>query len=67
MSVYRLSAETEAQLDDIWLHIARESGSVDTAIRILQNITDRFWLLAQHPRIQYLRKTAKAEAVQRKG
>lgn len=51
MSVYRLSAETEAQLDDIWLHIARESGSVDTAIRILQSITDRFWLLAQQPRM----------------
>ena len=45
---YRLSSQAEAQLDDIWLHIARESGSVDTAIRIVQNIGDRFWLLAKH-------------------
>lgn len=49
MNVYRVSAEAEVLLDEIWLHIARESGSVDTAIRILQNITDRFWLLAQQP------------------
>jgi toxin ParE1/3/4 len=48
---YRLSSAGEAQLDDIWLHIARESGSVDTAIRIVQNIIDRFWLLAKQPRM----------------
>jgi toxin ParE1/3/4 len=48
---YRLSSQAEAQLDDIWLHIARESGSVDTAIRIVQNISDRFWLLAKQPRM----------------
>lgn len=48
---YRLSSPAEAQLNDIWLYIARESGSVDTAIRIMQNISDRFWLLAKHPRM----------------
>lgn len=48
---YRLSPQAEAQLDDVWLYIARESGSVDTAIRIVQNISDRFWLLAAHPRM----------------
>ncbi len=48
---YRLSAQAEAQLDDIWLHIARESGSIDTAIRIVQSISDRFWLLAKQPRM----------------
>jgi plasmid stabilization system protein ParE len=26
-----------------------QSGSVDTAIRVLENITGRFWLLAQQP------------------
>jgi len=34
MSNYRLSSVAEAQLDDIWWHIARDSGSVDTATRI---------------------------------
>ena len=48
---YRLSPQAEAQLDDIWLYIARESGSVDTAVRIVQNISDRFWLLAKQPRM----------------
>ena len=48
---YRLSPSAEAQLDDIWLYIARESGSVDTAIRIVQNIVDCFWLLARSPRM----------------
>jgi plasmid stabilization system protein ParE len=45
---YRLSSEAEGKLDDIWLYVARESGSVDTAIRIVQNISDRFWLLARN-------------------
>jgi toxin ParE1/3/4 len=48
---YRLSSQVEAQLDDIWLYIAQESGSVDTATRIVQNISDRFWLLAKQPRM----------------
>jgi toxin ParE1/3/4 len=48
---YRLSSQAETQLDDTWLHIARESGDVNTAIRILQDISDRFWLLAKQPRM----------------
>jgi plasmid stabilization system protein ParE len=39
----------EAELDAIWLRIAQESGSVDIANRVIDNITERFWLLAQHP------------------
>ena len=49
MSVFRLSPEAEAELDDIWLRIARESGSVDVANRVVDTITERFWLLAQYP------------------
>jgi toxin ParE1/3/4 len=48
---YRLSAEAEAQLDDIWLYIARESGSAETATCIVQDIGDRFWLLAKQHRM----------------
>ena len=48
---YRLSPQAETQLDDIWLYIARESGSIDTAIRIVQKISVRFWLLAKYPRM----------------
>jgi toxin ParE1/3/4 len=49
MSEFRLSREAEAELDDIWLHIARESGSIDIATRIVESISERFWLLAKYP------------------
>ncbi len=39
MSEFRLAPEAEAELDDIWLHIARESGNADIATRIVENIT----------------------------
>ncbi len=49
MSEFRLSPEAEAELDGIWIHIARESGSADIATRLVEGITERFWLLARHP------------------
>jgi plasmid stabilization system protein ParE len=39
MNEFRLSPEAEAQLDGIWLYIARESGSMDAANRIVDGIT----------------------------
>lgn len=47
-----LAPEVEAELDTIWLHIARESGSIDIANRVIDSITENFWLLAQHPFIR---------------
>jgi plasmid stabilization system protein ParE len=49
MSEFRLSPEAEAELDGIWIHIAGESGSADIATRVVEGITERFWLLARHP------------------
>jgi len=46
---HRLVPEAEAELDDIWLYIARKSGSVEIADRIVDSITDRFYLLARNP------------------
>ncbi len=51
MAVFRLSPEAEAELDGIWLHAARESGGIDIANRLIDAISDRFWLLAQFPRM----------------
>lgn len=34
MSEFRLSPEAEAELDSIWMHIARESGSIEIATRV---------------------------------
>ena len=48
---HRLSAEAESQLDAIWLHVAIESGALESADRIIDTITDRFWLLARYPHI----------------
>ena len=49
MSEFRLSPEAEAELDGIWIHIARESRNTDIATRVVENITERFWLLARYP------------------
>ncbi len=42
MSGFRLSEESEAELDCIWLYVARESGATEIANRIVDSITDRF-------------------------
>ena len=49
MSESRLLPEAEAELDGIWMHVARDSGSVDVATRAVERVTERFWLLARHP------------------
>ncbi len=49
MSDFRLSPEAEAELDDIWFRVARESGSIDIATRVVESITERFRLLARYP------------------
>ena len=49
MAAFRIAPEAEFELDDIWLYIARSSGNIDVANRLIDRITDQFWLLAQHP------------------
>lgn len=49
MSEFRLSPEAESQLDGIWLYIARESGSIDVATRVVDGFTEHLWLLARYP------------------
>jgi len=51
MGGFRVSPEAEAELDDIWFYVAREIGSIEIANRLIEAITERFWLLAQHPQI----------------
>jgi toxin ParE1/3/4 len=48
---HRLAAEAQAELDDIWYYTARESGSIEIADRLVDSITDRFFLLASHPHV----------------
>jgi toxin ParE1/3/4 len=49
MSEFRLSPEAEAELDAIWIRIAHDSGSFDIATRVVESVTERFWLLARYP------------------
>jgi toxin ParE1/3/4 len=48
---HRLAPAAEAGLEDIWYYIAKESQSFEIADRVVDSITDRFFLLANHPHI----------------
>lgn len=52
---HRLAPQVEFELDDIWYYIARDSGSVEIADRLIDSITDRFFLLGNHPYVGRLR------------
>jgi len=43
--------KADADLDDIWFYVANESGSTDVANRLIDSITDQFFLLARHPHL----------------
>jgi plasmid stabilization system protein ParE len=46
---HRVAPRAEADLDDIWLYVAKESASMDVAMRLIDSITDRFFFLAAFP------------------
>ena len=48
---HRIAPEAEAELDDIWYYIAKESGSIEIADRVIDSVTDRFFLLARFPQM----------------
>jgi len=47
----RLAPEAEAELDDIWNYVAKESGSIEIADHLIDSITERFFLLSSHPHV----------------
>ncbi|HVY94843.1 MAG TPA: type II toxin-antitoxin system RelE/ParE family toxin [Bryobacteraceae bacterium] len=51
MSDFRLSPEAEADLDNIWLYIVRDSGNIEIATEVVERIFARFGLLASQPHI----------------
>ena len=42
---HRVAPQAEGDLDEIWLYVARESGSM-VATRLINLITERFFFLA---------------------
>jgi toxin ParE1/3/4 len=48
---HRIAPRAAADLDNIWLYVARDSGSVEIASKLIDSITDQFLLLARYPRL----------------
>ncbi len=46
---HRVAPQAERDLDDIWYYVAKESGSIEIANRLIDSIADRFFLLAGFP------------------
>lgn len=53
---HRVAQRAEADLDEIWLYVAKESNSVEIANRLIDTITDRFLTLARFPYIGHSRE-----------
>jgi len=45
---YRVSEDAERDLDEIFVYWANRA-SLETADRVVDRITERFWLLGEHP------------------
>ena len=48
---HRGAPQAETELDNIWYCVAKESGNIEIADRLIDSITERFYLLACHPHI----------------
>jgi plasmid stabilization system protein ParE len=48
---HRVARRANADLDDIWYYVAKESGSIEIANRLIDSITNRFFLIASHPHL----------------
>ncbi len=55
---HRVAPSAEADLDDIWFHVAKESGSIEIANRLIDTVTERFLVLASHISDVRARKTS---------
>lgn len=52
---HRRAPEADADLDEVWYYIVKESGSIEIADRFIDSLTQRFLLLARHPHVGRLR------------
>jgi toxin ParE1/3/4 len=53
--VYRLAPRARDDLDAIWDYIAHEARAEAPADKLIDAITQRLWLLSEHPRIGRVR------------
>lgn len=52
---HSLAREAEAELDQIWRYVAEQSGSLEIADRLIDLITERFFILSRYPHAGKLR------------
>ncbi len=48
---HRVARQGEAELDAIWYYLAKESASIEIADRMVDSITERFFLLSRFPHV----------------
>jgi toxin ParE1/3/4 len=48
---HRVAEDVDFELDEIWLYIAKRSGSTDIATSVVESITDCFVTLGRNPKI----------------
>ena len=48
---HRLAPGAEVELDEIWFWTAKESGSIEIADRLIDFLTERFFVLGRHPHV----------------
>jgi toxin ParE1/3/4 len=46
---HQVAPQATDDLDDIWYYVAQKSGGIEVANRLVDSITERFFLLASHP------------------
>jgi toxin ParE1/3/4 len=46
-----VSRQAKAEVDEIWSYVAVQSGSVDIADRVVDEITETFHQISKHPNI----------------
>jgi toxin ParE1/3/4 len=48
---HRVAPQAEADLDSLWLYLAKDSGNMEVATRLINSITDRFYFLSRFPHV----------------
>lgn len=48
---HRVAPQAEVDLDSIWIYVAKGSGSMEIATRLVGSITDRFHFLGSFPHV----------------
>ena len=53
---HRISPRAATDLDEIWLYVAKESGSVEVANRLIDRIANRLLAISRFPQLGRLRE-----------